>query len=413
MLPAGGKKPYWEPAMPTMHLTQRALVKLIAPHPDGQQTIYWDDELRGFGVQCSGKTNQRLFIAQRDVGGRTRRITLGTVSGLTLDVARRRAEDALDDLRRGIDPKKKSKTYTLQEALNEHLGPRDEKHPTLRPASVALYWQLERLLKPWLNRNLSEITFEMVERKHKELAKEIGASTANLAMRVLRIVWNYAADRSTLPECPVGRLKKRWFEEKHRTRCVTFEQLPKFYEAVHKLESAAARDYILLMLFTGMRRREAAGLRRDDIDLAQKIIRLPAEATKAKRALDLPMSTFVHDMLVARRATGSASSFVFPGRGNTGHITSADNAFDAIAEATGIKVSSHDMRRTFASVAEDEVSWLTLKVMLNHTTKGDITMRYPQISTERLRKAVQEVCDKTLALCSVKPISAANVQKLR
>ena len=42
----------------------------------------------------------------------------------------------------------------------------------------------------------------MVDRKHKELAKEIGPSTANLAMRVLRIVWNYAADRSTLPECP-------------------------------------------------------------------------------------------------------------------------------------------------------------------------------------------------------------------
>jgi hypothetical protein len=190
--------------MPTMHLTQRAIGKLVAPHPDGKQTIYWCDEVHGFGVQCSGKTNQRLFIAQRDVGGRTRRITLGTVSGLTLEAARRRAEDALDDMRRGIDPKKKAKTYTLQEALNEYLGPRDEKHPTLRPASVALYWQLERLLKPWLNRNLSEITFEMVERKHKEVAREIGESTANLAMRVPRIVWNYAADRSTLPECPVS-----------------------------------------------------------------------------------------------------------------------------------------------------------------------------------------------------------------
>jgi integrase len=194
---------------------------------------------------------------------------------------------------------------------------------------------------------------------------------------------------------------------------VAFEQLPKFYEAVHKLESAAARDYILLMLFTGMRRRETAGLRWDDVDLAQKMIRLPAEATKPKRALDLPMSTFVHDMLVARRAAGSASAFVFPGPGSTGHITSADNAFDAIAEATGIEVSSHDMRRTFASVAEDEVSWLTLKVMLNHTTKGDITMRYPQISAEQLRRAVQRVCDKTLALCGVQDIARANVAKLR
>lgn len=64
--------------MPRLNLTQRAIAKLPAPHPDGKQTLYWDEELRGFGVQCSGKTNQKLFIAQRDVGGRTRRILAET-----------------------------------------------------------------------------------------------------------------------------------------------------------------------------------------------------------------------------------------------------------------------------------------------------------------------------------------------
>jgi integrase len=398
-----------------MHLTQRAIAKLAAPTADGRQTIYWDDELRGFGVQCSGKTNQRVYIAQRDVNGRSRRITLGTVSGLTLEAARRRAEDALDDLRRGVDPKQKAKTYTLQEALDEYLGPKGEKHPTLRPASVTLYRQIERLLKPWLNRNLSEITFDMVDRKHKELAKEIGASTANLAMRVLRIVWNYAADRSTLPECPVSRLRKRWYEEPRRTRHVTFEQLPQFYQAVSALENVAARDYILLLLFTGMRRREAAGLRWTHVDLEPKIIRLPAEVTKAKRALALPMSAFVYDLLVRRRAAGSAGPFVFPGQGKAGHITSADKALHDIALATGIEVSCHDLRRTFASVAADtpEISWLALKLMLNHTTRGDITAGYVQISTEQLRAAVQRVADKIIELCGVPLIVEGNVARLR
>jgi integrase len=356
-----------------------------------------------------------VYIAQRDVKGKSRRITLGTVSGLTLEAARRRAEDALDDLRRGVDPKQKSQTYTLQEALDEYLGPNGEKHPTLRPASVALYRQLERLLKPWLNRNLSEITFDMVDRKHKELAKEIGPSTANLAMRVLRIVWNYAADRSTLPECPVARLKKRWYEEQRRTRHVTFEQLPHFYRAVTALENSAARDYILLLLFTGMRRREAAGLRWSDVDFGQKIIRVPAEATKAKRALALPMSTFVHELLVRRRALGAAAPFVFPGPGRTGHITSADKPLHEVAQATGIEVSCHDLRRTFASVVADtpEVSWLALKLMLNHTTRGDVTAGYVQISTDQLRAAVQKVADKMLDLCRVQSIVEGNVARLR
>src|SRR5262249_32400610 len=128
-----------KPAMPITHLTQRAVGKLVAPHPDGKQTIYWDDELRGFGVQCSGKTTQRLYIAQRDVNGRARRVTLGAVNEIKFEVARQRAENMLDELRRGIDPKKRQKTYTLREALSEYLGPKDKKaeHPTLRPASVA------------------------------------------------------------------------------------------------------------------------------------------------------------------------------------------------------------------------------------------------------------------------------------
>jgi integrase len=109
------------------------------------------------------------------------------------------------------------------------------------------------------------------------------------------------------------------------------------------------------------------------------------------------------------------SPFVFPGPGATGHITSADKALQDVAEATGIKVSCHDLRRSFASVAADtsEVSWIALKVMLNHTTKGDVTAGYVQISIEQLRVAVQRVSDKQQALCYIQPIVGAHAVKLR
>ena len=50
--------------------------------------------------------------------------------------------------------------------------------------------------------------------------------------------------------------------------------------------------------------KEAAGLRWGDIDLAARLIRLPAAKMKSGRKLDLPMSDFVRDLLVARRAGG-------------------------------------------------------------------------------------------------------------
>ena len=73
------------------------------------------------------------------------------------------------------------------------------------------------------------------------------------------------------------------------------------------------------------------------------------------------------------------------------------------------------MRRTFASVAADtpEVSWLALKIMLNHTTRGDVTAGYVQMSIEQLRTAVQRVADKMLELCGVESIVEGNVARLR
>jgi integrase len=316
--------------MPRLNLTQKAIAKLPAPHPDGHQTVYWCDELRGFGVQCSGTTNQKLFIVQRDLpSGKTRRVSIGSVAGLALNVARKRAEDMLDELRRGIDPKHKAATFTLRKALDDYLAAR----PNLRPASIKLYRVVERVLEEWLDRDLN-ITPEMVESKHRAIAAEIGKSTANLIMRVLRIVWNFAADRATLPANPVLRLRRQWYAEPRRKRRVRDEELPAFYKAVYALPNPIARDYILLMLFTGLRRGEASKLRWTDLDLTQKIILVPAEATKGKRELEIPMSAFVHDLFVARRALGSVSAFVFPGPGASGHITSPLNALATVAEAT-------------------------------------------------------------------------------
>jgi hypothetical protein len=59
------------------------------------------------------------------------------------------------------------------------------------------------------------------------------------------------------------------------------------------------------------------------------------------------------------------------------------------------------------------VSWLALKLMLNHTTRGDVTAGYVQMSTEQLRAAVQRVADKLVALCEVQPVVEGNVARLR
>ena len=61
--------------MPKLNLTERAITQMPAPDPSGKQVLYWDTTLRGFAVLVSGKTNQKTFVAQRDLpNGTTRRL---------------------------------------------------------------------------------------------------------------------------------------------------------------------------------------------------------------------------------------------------------------------------------------------------------------------------------------------------
>jgi integrase len=390
-----------------LKLTERSIAKMKAPDPTGRQALHWDSELRGFAVLCSGVSNAKTYIVQRDLpNGRTRRVTVGGVNELTLEKARRRAADMLDDLRRGIDPKRKIVDATLRSTLDTYLAARKD----LRPASIRSYrLGVERYLSPWLDRPLREITGDMVEERHRAIVAEIGkgdryagTTTANGSMRALRVLWNFAAERTPdLPPNPVRRLRRQWYAEPRRERLVRAEEMPAFYAAVCALPNAVARDYLLLLLFTGLRRSEAASLRWDDVDLNQRVIRLPATRTKAKRKLDLPMSDFVRDLLVGRRTLGNAV-FVFPSPGKGGHIAEPRFPLDAVAEATGIRVSAHDLRRTFITVAEaTDISPLALKALVNHNLGKDVTAGYVQMTAERLREPAQRVCDKMKALCGV------------
>ena len=84
--------------MPTQKLTEKSIRAMPAPDPSGDQVLYWDDDLKGFGVLCSGCTNAKTYVVQRGLGnGRRRRITIGACNVLTLAVARGKAEQVLSE----------------------------------------------------------------------------------------------------------------------------------------------------------------------------------------------------------------------------------------------------------------------------------------------------------------------------
>ena len=395
--------------MPRLNLTERAVTKLPAPDPSGAQVYHWDTTLRGFGVLCSGTTNAKSYVVQRDVHGKARRAKVAAVAELSLADARQRAREMLDDMRQGKDPSKRAnRNMTLQAALDGYLA-----SATLRAPSVRAYRIVERTLADWLNIALRQISPDMVKDMHARIGAKT-ESTANATFRAFRVMYNYGASKiDDLPPCPTGILRDKWFEEKRRKRMVASGQLADFHSALTMLPNAILRDAIRLCMFTGMRRGEACSLRWEDIDFSQRVIRLRAEATKADRNCELPMSDVVLDMLVARRALGK-DRYVFPSSGKLGHVAYLQHAFNDIAEQTGIAISAHDLRRGFATTANGiGISLSILKRLLNHAESKDVTLGYVVPTDADLRQATQKITDELKRLCGIDTEPAENVRRLR
>ena len=175
------------------------------------------------------------------------------------------------------------------------------------------------------------------------------------------------------------------------------------------MENEVARDYILLMLFTGLRRREASSLQWKDVDFRGRM--LDVLLTKSDRPLKLPTSDVVHDLLVARRALGN-TDYVFPAESASGHIEEPKFYFQQIANATGIHVSPHDLRRTFITAAAScGIRDHHLRALVNHSLGRDVTSDYIQMIAEELREPVQRVAGRIKELCGIKELRGRNVAK--
>jgi integrase len=433
--------------------TEKSVAKLRAPDPSGKQRLYWDAGLPGFGLLVSGVSDARTWI----VKGTRKRRKIARADIMNLEEGRVEARKTMLGLAAGIDPraKKTAGAATLGAIAEAYVA-----LASLKPRTAESYRDaVARYFADWLDKPISSITRDGVERRHKQIAAEVeardraaiakhakahlrraekteqtwpeasarhralfeaakerkprsGHAVANGAMRTLRALWNFALDKDpTLGPNPV-QLKKNWFEVARREDLVKADDLKRFHDAVMALPNPIIRDYVRLLLYTGLRRREAAGLKWADVDFKAGVIRLPASTTKSGRKLDVPMSDVVHDILVARRAIGNAK-FVFPANSESGHVEEPRAALDLVAAATGLAVSVHGLRRTFVSVAEScDISLIALKALVNHAIGNDVTSGYVIVSTERLREAAQKVCDRLKKLCGIEePKTVARLRR--
>ena len=392
-------------------LTKNFIDKLSTP--DQGQVFYRDDLLKGFGVRVT-ESGVRSFILEKRINGKVKRITLGRYPELTVEQARKEAQKLLGKIATGINPVSERKAteqraITLQQVLDDYLKVRK----SIKPSTKADYQKrMTAVFADWLDKPILNITKDMIAKRHAQHGSNRSEAGANLAMRILRAIFNFAAGqyedehgKSLILENPVKRLShtRAWYRVNRRQTIIKKHDLPSWYAAVMNIATQyntpiaeSTRDYLLFLLFTGLRRTEAAKLTWQQVDFKAKTITITD--TKNHEQHVLPLSYFLYEMLIQRKLN-SSSIYVFNGREDSGYIIEPRKVMDKIIEQSGVEFTPHDLRRTFITIAESlDIPAYALKRLLNHKNKADVTAGYLVIDVERLRKPMQQITDMLLKL---------------
>jgi len=242
---------------------------------------------------------------------------------------------------------------------------------------------------------LCQITGSDVVQLYTDMGRptRLGLSVAAKTMRIFRAIYNFAeVANEELPRNPAYRLTKLrlWHRGRTRTDYIQPDQMPNWYDAVMNLPTDTGRDYMRLVLFTGMRRSEAASLLWENIDFGRRIFMVPI--TKNGDPLVMPMSRFVFDLLRERRSRIQNSDFVFPAESAKGFLQEPKKWVAQVALESGVAVTLHDLRRTFATIAETlNVGQRTIQRLLNHRPGREALTSYIVFGVEQLREPVEKI----------------------
>ncbi|MBO0615358.1 tyrosine-type recombinase/integrase [Thiothrix fructosivorans] len=398
----------------------KAVLEALELPTVGRLYVY-DTKVDGLLLMLT-KAGTRSFQIRKFLNGKAARVTLGGFPHMTVVQARERAlrELSLIATTRQTSTQQKAEirqydSLTLGKAFQDYL----KSHKNLKTSTVSDYERAVRVGFPdWQELPLTKITRDMVEARHRERSDQ-SAARANNEMRVLRCIFNYAAEeyfdaagKPIITANPVKRLShsRAWNRVERRQTIIKNDELPNWFAAVDTLPewyggalASKARTYFLLTLFSGYRRSESGNLLWENVDLKNNTIRI--EDTKNHHNHVLPLTTFTRELLTQWQAwTGQGSGLVFRATDNTSPLFSVEEVIKAIRTRTGIQWTMHDLRRTFTTTAENNgVQGYTLKRLINHKTgAADVTGGYIVTDLESLREPMQIITDRLLTLTSAK-----------
>ena len=413
-----------------MKLTKRSVDALF---PRQKQYIEYDTELKGFGVAIYPSGIKSWVCEYRPHGGgrgtAKKRVTLGKVTQLPPEQARKTAADMLAVVRLGGDPALEKAERRASVTVGELIDFFDARYvgPMLKPGTAVSHRiALEELRRAHGALKATALTRSHVATLHFRMADRPYA--ANRAVAVWSKAFAWAADAGLIPEGqnPAKGIKK--YREQGRERFLTSEELARLGDTLREGETiglpysvdetkptakhAAKADHrrvkldryaasaLRLLILTGARLREILHAKWEQVDVERGLIFL-ADSKTGKKPLYL--SAAAQKVLVdLPRIQGNPH--VIAGAKDGAPRSDLKKPWAAVCRAAGLEgVRLHDLRHSFASFGAGASLGLPIIGKLLGHSQPATTARYAHLDADPMRRAVDTIGSAILGAMDRKP----------
>lgn len=370
--------------MPRIKLTKRAIDTLPAA-TRSRGEIYFDTEVRGFGVTCY-PSGRKVFFYNYGPSRRRRRIKIAPYGEMTPTEARQAATKLAHAIRSGEDPHQERAAARampyLDEWIDSYLEDVRRRKMSWRDDRRFLGWCKKR----WKGRRLDSLTTEELRQAFAVYGDGHTPIQANRWLASIRACLATAWRSDLIPSNPAAKVRKNP-EPPPRERVLTDEEMSRLWKAIEDLKDVYARVGLVLLIVTGARRSDVLRARWDHFDLDEGIWRIPR--SKARRPQLLPLTPATAEML---RAAPRGGEYVVTGRYPDRPRYDMRNAWDSVREqADLLDVYLTDVRRTYGLVVSREAGLHAASKLLRHSSITVTEKHYAPLGLDVLRAAQEKV----------------------
>lgn len=351
--------------MPKIRLTSAAAKRLKSPAKG--QVDYFDDLLPSFGLRASYSGAKSWFVMTR-VNGKLIRTTIGRFPGIPLREARSKARDIITLAQAGKSPRDiqrgerqaaaERQRNTFSALADEFMSRHVDAH--LRAATAREY---RRILQGpdtahLKTKPISEISKRDIHDVLERIRKRGAHCAADRALAYLRKFMNWCVDYEVLDASPTDRIRQKK-PSVDRERVLSDEEIAIVWSALES-EKGLFAPLLKLLLLTGQRRSEVAGMRWEelrDIDGANPIWELPRDRTKNHLPHLVPLSSEVTTIIASVPRTGPLL-FSGTGRAPASGFSKLKARLDRWIEANRNPIphwTFHDFRRTMITKMNEDL----------------------------------------------------------